>query len=151
MSWSGASVVWKLSHHQRLAIPLAQRRICKIHGILSREQFLSWYSNCFISFVLLDLNIQYLTFRKISEWNYWQHFLFDIYSMAMKLDESYHSHPVQVFIEKSRDIKEIFDSIRFPLLIFNSLNYFLKDFHLDWVRDHLFCVVMEKLRLHCEC
>jgi aminopeptidase N len=55
----------------------------------------------------------YLVNNFFPEWNYWQHFLFEIYSTAMKLDESFQSHPVQVFVEKSRDIKEIFDSISY--------------------------------------
>ena len=47
------------------------------------------------------------------EWHYDQHFLTEIYSTALKLDEGPQSHPIQMFVPRSRDIHDIFDSIRY--------------------------------------
>ncbi len=60
--------------------------------------------------------VRYLEYSIITkyfpEWNYWTHFVRDIYDHAMVADASAGAHPVEAEVHHPKEIKEIFDLLR---------------------------------------
>lgn len=64
------------------------------------ESFASW-----ISYLAVD--------HLFPEWQVWKQFVFDEYARAMTLDGLESSHPIEVEVNHSREISEIFDAISY--------------------------------------